>query len=156
MIDITIPGDKTIEAEFLVLDYNGTLAIDGKLIDGVKTLLQKLSEKISIQVLTADTFGTSASELLEINCSLQIIQSSFQDQQKENHVDKLGQHNVVAIGNGRNDALMVKSAGLGIVLMQTEGTAVQTLLNADIICRHITDALGLLIHPMRMIATLRN
>ena len=36
MIAIDIPGYKKIELAHLVLDYNGTLAIDGKLIDGVK------------------------------------------------------------------------------------------------------------------------
>ena len=63
MIFIDIPGYKKIEAEHLVLDYNGTLAIDGKLIDGVKPLLEKVSRKIKLHVLTADTFGTSAREL---------------------------------------------------------------------------------------------
>ena len=37
MIEIDIPGYKTLHLEHLVLDYNGTLAVDGVLIDGVAT-----------------------------------------------------------------------------------------------------------------------
>ncbi len=34
MLRIDIPGYKIIKAEHLVLDFNGTMAIDGRLIDG--------------------------------------------------------------------------------------------------------------------------
>ena len=156
MISIDIPGYKKIEIEHLVLDYNGTLAIDGKLIEGVKPLLEQLSENLTIHVLTADTFGSSARELSGINCSLKILEATAQDQQKETVVQQLGKQKVVAIGNGFNDALMLKSSGLGIVLMQAEGAATKTLMNADIVCQNIIDALHLLIYPKRLVASLRN
>lgn len=156
MISIDIPGYKTIEIEHLVLDYNGTLAVDGKLIDGVRSLLHQLSEQLEIHVLTADTFGSSARELEGVNCSLKILDATAQDQQKEIVVQQLGKGKVVAIGNGFNDALMLKSAEIGIVLIQAEGAAAKTLLNADIVCPNIIDALNLFIHPKRLVATLRN
>ena len=34
MIKIEIPGRETIEIEHVVLDYNGTIALDGRLIAG--------------------------------------------------------------------------------------------------------------------------
>ena len=40
-----------------MLDYNGTLAVDGHLLGGVKKALTALSGKINVHVLTADTFG---------------------------------------------------------------------------------------------------
>lgn len=156
MISINIPGYKTVEIEHLVLDYNGTLAVDGKLIDGVKPLLEQLSEKLTFHVLTADTFGSSARELSGIRCSLKILDATAQDQQKEMVVQQLGKKKVVAIGNGFNDALMLKSAEIGIVLVQAEGAAAKTLLNADIVCPNIIDALNLFLHPKRLVATLRN
>ncbi|HDS06024.1 MAG TPA: ATPase P, partial [Bacteroides sp.] len=58
MIEIEIPGYKTIHAEHLVLDFNGTLAVDGHLIDGVADQLFRLSADLEVHVLTADTFGT--------------------------------------------------------------------------------------------------
>ena len=33
---IEIPGYQTLDLEYLVLDYNGTIAIDGKMPDTVK------------------------------------------------------------------------------------------------------------------------
>jgi P-type E1-E2 ATPase len=156
MITIEIPGRKTIEASYLVLDFNGTLAIDGKLIDGTKPLLELFSNQLTVHVLTADTFGTAARELSGINCTLKILSSERQDMQKESHVFNLGEDHVIAIGNGLNDALMLKCAALGIVVLQKEGASVKTLLNADLVCNNIIDALELLTKPKRISASLRN
>ncbi|WP_199898716.1 hypothetical protein [Prolixibacter bellariivorans] len=104
MITINIPGNRKIAVKYLVLDYNGTLAIDGKLIAGVKQLLNTLSEQLEIYVLTADTFGTVKKELAGVNCQFSVIKPEEQDKQKEQFVTSLGKENVVAIGNGLNDA----------------------------------------------------
>ena len=68
----------------------------------------------------------------------------------------LNPQRVVAIGNGRNDRLMLEAAGLGIALIQAEGAASETLRRADVVCTSILDALGLLRDPRRLIATLRS
>ena len=57
MIEIAVPGYKTIWIKHIVLDYNGTIAVDGVLVPGVKTALNALAEKVQVHVLTADTFG---------------------------------------------------------------------------------------------------
>lgn len=57
MISIKIPGFKELHLSFLVLDFNGTLATDGKIIKGVTENLNKLASKLKIHVITADTFG---------------------------------------------------------------------------------------------------
>lgn len=156
MITINIPGRKIIEAGHLVLDFNGTLAIDGKLIDGIKPLLELLSNQLTVHVLTADTFGTAESELSGINCTLKVLSPEMQDMQKESHVFNLGEDQVIAIGNGLNDALMVKTAALGVVVLQKEAASVKTLLNADLVSNNIIDALELLAKPKRISASLRN
>ena len=43
MLTITIPGQDALHLEHLVLDFNGTLASDGVLLDGVAELLQRLA-----------------------------------------------------------------------------------------------------------------
>jgi soluble P-type ATPase len=43
MIKIKIPGYKTLQLSHLVLDHNGTLAVDGILLSGVKERLKTLS-----------------------------------------------------------------------------------------------------------------
>lgn len=155
MLEINIPGYKTVLTKHLVLDFNGTLACDGKLIDGVAGRLEKLSSDIKIYVLTADTFGSAAKEIEHLPCELSIIGRNNQDQEKFDFIQKLGLQNVVAIGNGRNDQLMLQHAEIGILLIQTEGAAVSTLTSADVICTSINDALDLLLHPKRLAATLR-
>jgi len=57
MISIDIPGYKTLRLKYLVLDYNGTLAVDGLLLPGVVKQLNALSERLKVHVVTADTFG---------------------------------------------------------------------------------------------------
>lgn len=155
MIIIDIPGFKKVETGHLVLDYNGTLAIDGKLIEGVLPLLKVLCNHLTIHILTADTFGTSKSEVSGINCILEVLEPMVQDMQKEMYVLNLGKDNVIAIGNGINDALMLRSAALGIAVIQKEGASVETLTNADIVCNSIINALELLTNPLRIVATLR-
>lgn len=156
MINIDIPKQNKIIAKHLVLDFNGTIAIDGKIISNVKDILNNLSKKIKIHILTADTFGSSRNEINGINCSLHILSNTFQDTQKKQYVTNLGKDSVIAIGNGKNDAFMLNEAAIGIAVIQEEGVYFKTLQNADIICTNIIDALNLISKEKRIIATLRN
>ena len=97
MIKIDIPGSRTIEAEHLVLDFNGTIAIDGRFIDGVLGLLVQVSANMNIHVLTADTFGTVLVELKGLPVTIKILEPEQQDQQKLSYVRNLGAINVIAI-----------------------------------------------------------
>lgn len=155
MIKIDIPGYKKIEAEHLVLDFNGTLAFNGKLITGVDKLLDLLSRQLSIHILTADTFGTVKNEMGGIKCELEILKPGIQDIQKEKHILNLGKEKVIAIGNGQNDTLMLRQSILGIGLIQQEGMFSKLADYCDITCLNIMDALNLLLNPVRIIATLR-
>ena len=67
----------------------------------------------------------------------------------------LGSDTVVGIGQGANDAEMLRTAILGICIMSQEGLAVETLKAADIAADNINTALALLEHPMRLVASLR-
>jgi len=156
MIKITISNLKTYEFEHLVLDLNGTLCCDGLFIPGVEDQLIGLSDQIKIHILTADTFGQANTQTKKLNCLTQILKTDHQSHEKNVYVKSLDAEKCVCIGNGYNDHLMVKSAAIGIAVIQCEGAAVQTLMNADIVCTGIKTALDLLIFPKRLIATLRN
>ena len=156
MITIDIPGFKMICCEHLVLDYNGTLAIDGKIKDGVKQALNLLAANVKVHVITADTFGKAKDELKDIKCEFVILNGKNHDRKKANYANNLVNENVIAIGNGRNDVLMLKNAAIGIAVVQKEGAASEALKNSDVICTDIMDALNLLINPKRLVATLRN
>jgi soluble P-type ATPase len=155
MIEIDIPGYKTLHLEHLVLDYNGTLAVDGKLIDGVAEMLAALSTHLEIHVITADTFGQVNAAMAGLPCRVSILPPGQQDTGKLTYVGQLGLERTVCIGNGRNDRLMLQQCSLGIVLLQAEGAAAQTMMSADVVATSILDALALLANPLRLVATLR-
>ncbi|GAI98581.1 unnamed protein product [marine sediment metagenome] len=48
MIDIAIPGTGELKIKQLVLDLNGTIAMDGEIIDGVAEKLDQLSRLLDI------------------------------------------------------------------------------------------------------------
>jgi P-type E1-E2 ATPase len=155
MISINIPGKNRIQTKYLVLDYNGTLAIDGEIISGVKDILNDLSKVIDIHVVTADTFGRARDGLTGINCKLKILTGENQHIQKAEYIEEIGSSETIAIGNGLNDWLMLKNATIGIAVLQREGVSCVTIQNADILCVSIIDALELLRNPNRIVATLR-
>lgn len=153
---LTIPGTGTLDLQHLVLDYNGTIARDGHLMSNLDKTLTELAEKITVHVLTADTGGTVRQELEGLPCRLHIIASGNEAEQKEAYVQALGPDTVVAMGNGANDRLMLKTARLGIAVLEGEGTAASAILHADLVVRSMYDALGLLMVPQRIVATLRS
>lgn len=157
MIPLSIPGfNNGIVLRNLVLDFNGTLAVDGKLIPGVKKLLISLSKKISIHVVTGDSFGTAEEQLKDIPCKIKLLTATNQGVQKHKYLLSLNPETVISIGNGHNDYLLLKTSVIGIIVIQREGASVRTMDVADIICTNILDALDLLNHPLRLKATLRN
>lgn len=157
MIELSINGfNKNLQLHHLILDFNGTLAIDGKLINGVREKLNTLSKNISIHVITGNTFKTAEEELKDIQCKIVLLSSDNQGIEKENYIKQFNSNSIISIGNGRNDCLMLKESAIGIAVIQKEGTATETLLVSDIICTNILDALDLLNNPLRLKATLRN
>ncbi len=73
MICLDIPGAEKKEIHHLVFDYNGTIAIDGILIPGVKKAIRSLAGRAKIHVITADTFGFVTQQVSDINCEVAII-----------------------------------------------------------------------------------
>ncbi|MEG6616661.1 ATPase P [Peptococcaceae bacterium 1198_IL3148] len=155
MINVAVPGVGSLCLKHLVLDYNGTIAFDGNLCQGVEAALNLLAEKIKVYIITADTFGTVAEMCKDIDGEVTVLTSANGTEEKGRFVESLGAAGVVAIGNGANDSLMLKKAALGIVVMGNEGAAVKTIIQADIVVQDINDALGLLLNTQRLIATLR-
>jgi soluble P-type ATPase len=155
-VDILIPGFGSLHLKYLVMDYNGTLAVDGELINGVKDALIKLSSQLELHVLTADTFGKAASGLSGIPCTLSVLPKDDQQTGKFDFIKNLGADRVVSIGNGRNDQRMLKESALGIAVILGEGASTEALLSANIVCTSILSALELLSNPLRLTATLRS
>lgn len=155
MIDVRIPNFAHLQLDHLVLDYNGTLARDGILLNGVTDRIEQLSRQLHVHVVTADTFGNVRAALAGLPCRITVLPAERQDIGKLNYVERLGAHRTVCVGNGRNDRLMLRASALGIVVIQEEGAAVEALTSAHVVTPDINAALDLLIHPLRLMATLR-
>lgn len=156
MVELRIPGFDPLRFEHLVLDYNGTLARDGELIPGVAERIERLKDDLSIHVLTGDTFGKARATLAAVPCRLTVLEPLGQAEAKQSYVEALDPARTVCIGNGRNDGRMLEIAGLSIAVVQEEGAAADAVLAADVLARGITEALDLLLHPLRLVATLRS
>ena len=156
MIHFLIPPATTIEISHLVLDFNGTLALDGRLLPGVAGRLRRLQDQVELHVVTADTFGLARNELSGFRLELTVLPPENQMIRKADYVRALGSHNTAAVGNGNNDAAMLEEAVLGICVVQSEGAAVSSVMAADVVCMSALDALDLLLVPKRLTATLRS
>jgi len=153
-ISLEVPGWRSLELEHLVLDLNGTLALDGVLLPGVAQTVEVLSARLACHLVTADTFGT-AHQLFGPLVKVARIDSGREGEQKQAIVEGLGAGRVAALGNGANDALMLAAAALGIAVLGPEGAAPQALMAADVVTTGPLEALALLTNPDRLRATLR-
>ncbi|MDZ7372645.1 MAG: HAD family hydrolase [candidate division KSB1 bacterium] len=155
MIVVEIPGYRTLALSYLVLDINGTLTVDGQLREGVAERLAKLREHVKVILLSADTLGNAREVAGRLGVPLERVPVPGEREAKERFVLRLGPEAVAAIGNGANDVLMLQAAALGIAVIGKEGASREALSAAHIVVADIVDALDLLLHPKRLVATLR-
>ncbi len=155
MIEIEIPGRGVMQLHHLVSDVNGTLALDGQLLPGVVEALRALGQQLEIHLLTADTYGRQAAIDQALGLTAVRIPHGKESEAKAAYVDRLGAHRVVALGQGANDAGMLKAAALGICVLSPEGTAGEAAQAAGVLVPDIAAALALLQNPRRLVATLR-
>ena len=149
---LDIPGNGNIDIENILLDLNGTLCINGKLVEGVPERISQLRDQYRLILLSGNTRG-NAQELAD-TLGIQ-FQETKTGQAKGEVARQLGTESCAAIGNGLIDLELIQAAHLGIVTMQQEGVHTKTLLAADIVVPTINDALDLFIDRQRLIATLR-
>lgn len=155
MIELNIPGRGVLELEHLVCDVNGTIALDGQLLDGIVRPLTNLRDRLNLHLVTMDTHRRQFIIDHQLGIRAVVLPPGDEADQKAEFVRQLGAEHVVAIGQGANDAEMLRVAALGICILSTEGTAREALLAADLLVSNIYDALNLLENPLRIVASLR-
>ncbi len=155
MVVFDIPGSGELKIKNILLDYNGTLAVDGQPVPGIREKINEHAKVFQFHVITADTFGSVEKALDGVNCSLVTIPVKDQDKAKAEYLETLGPGTTIACGNGANDQLMLEKAALGVAVLLEEGLATRTLLASDILIRNIVDLFGYLENPGRLTACLR-
>ncbi len=121
VIGITIPGRGNYAIEHLILDLNGTIALDGGIIRGVRERLAKLGRKLDVVVVTADTKGNAEALLRDLPVTVRKVKEGQEDNQKLEAVVQSGRDKTVSIGNGSNDASMLKESALGFAWWEMRG-----------------------------------
>ena len=151
---LEIPGYGTLEIENIVMDFNGTIAVDGKMKESVKRRISLLAGKYKVYIITADTQGTAVKELNGLPISLKIFDNSSAGECKKQIVEELG-GKCACVGNGKNDLLMFKAAALSIAVLESEGLYAPLLAQATLLTKSSEDALDLLLDEKRLISGLR-
>ena len=154
MLKINIPGREELILSHLILDYNGTIAEDGEIIESIRPRLAALSKDLSICVITADTHGTAAKKCEGLPLEVLTFPTTEVGAIKAQEAMKLT-GGVVTIGNGFNDIPMSDAADLSICVIGREGCCGALLAHTDIVVTSIDDALDLLLKTGRVRATLR-
>jgi len=155
VIDIAIPGKGSYAIEHLILDLNGTIAFDGRIIKGVREKLVELSRKLEVMVVTADTNRNAEALLADLGISVHKVREGHEDSQKLEAVLQKGSNSTISIGNGSNDVSMLKESAIGICVVGSEGASAEAMVASDLVVPGINDALDLLLKPHRLRATLR-
>ena len=152
---VEIPGYGELNLKYLILDYNGTIAVDGRIPERIKEKLRRLAKEFQICVVTADTHGNAKASCEGLPVNVCTFPSEDAAGSKKRIVDELERETCVCVGNGRNDILMFRSAALSIAVMDAEGMYGKLAMEADICVRSMEEGLDLLLHEKRLIATLR-
>ncbi|WP_409227604.1 HAD family hydrolase [Gudongella sp. SC589] len=157
MLKLEIQGyEDPLEIENIVFDYNGTLAVDGRMSRETREGISRLgSAGFNLTVLTADTFGTVKDECSGLPVEVRVFDKGNAEESKRRIVSQLESGRTAAIGNGRNDMAMLGEARIGIAIIGQEGAFTGLLQSAHIAVTSIEDAIGLFLNPKRIEATLR-
>ena len=151
-LSVAIPGADVLRLRHLLIDFNGTIARDGRLVEGVAGRLADLSRVLEVEVLTGDTYGTVAQALSGLAVRHTVVCTGAD---KTARAQALLGEGVAAVGNGRNDVDMLRTATLGVAVLGPECSHALTLTAAQLVAPDILSALDLFLQPQRLIAGLR-
>jgi soluble P-type ATPase len=154
MITILRSGQEPLEIDFILLDFEGTLASDRRVHPKAKDRINLLSKRTKIYILTKEEKILMEEVLKKVKAEIIYLMEGEASQQKLDLLRQLGASRTVAIGNGVDDVPMIEEAGLGISVMGKEGTFSEAMKKADVVFMNILDALDFLLKPLRQKSTL--
>lgn len=158
MRKINIPNYGIITIKNILFDINGTLQFQGKISLELTIKFNELKKIYKIYLISADTRGNlkNIAEILDVDYIKIQSQGITEAEAKNNELIRLGKDVTVAVGNGNNDALMLKDAILGIVILGNEGATIKSIINSDVVLPSPISVIDFLLDEKIMIATLRS
>jgi soluble P-type ATPase len=154
MITIQRPGQGPLEIDFILIDFEGTLASDRRVHPKAKDKINLLSKRTKIHILTKGEKDQVEEVLKRVKTEIVYLSEGIASQQKLDLLRQLGATRTVAIGNGLDDAAMIEEAGFGICVLGKEGASSEAMKKADMVFVSVFDALDFLLNPLRQKATL--
>jgi soluble P-type ATPase len=154
MITIQRPGQSNLEIEFILIDFEGTLASDRRIHPKAKDKIDLLSKRTKIYILTVEEKERVEEALKKVKAEIIYLAGGDSSQKKLELLRQLGPARTVAVGNGADDVPMIEEAGLGVCVLGKEGTFSEALKKADVVFMNILDALDFLLKPLRQKASL--
>ena len=154
MIIIQRPGQDLLEMDFILMDFEGTLAQDRRVDPKAKDKINLLSKRMKIYILAKGEKEVVEDVLKKVKAEVIYLRERETAQRKLSLLQQLGARRTVAIGNGVDDAPMLEEAGLGICILGREGASVEAMQKADVVVTNILDALDFILKPLRQEATL--
>jgi soluble P-type ATPase len=154
MIIIRRPGQEPLEIEFILTDFEGTLAQDRRVHPKAKDKLNLLSKRAKIYITTQRDHELVSEVLKKVKAEVIYLIEGRASQGKLDLIRRLGSSRTVVIGNGFDDLLMMEEAALAICVIGKEGACAEAAAKADVVVTDILHALDFLLKPLRHQATL--
>ena len=154
MISIQRPGMESLDIHFVLIDFEGTLAMDGRVHPKAKDKVNLLSKRVTITILTKSNREKVEETLRKMRAEILYVTEGDSSRQKLNALQRLGAHQTAVIGNGLDDVRILEQAGLGMCVIGKEGASAEAMAKADLVVTHVLDALDFLLKPLRQRAML--
>jgi soluble P-type ATPase len=154
MISIQRSGMENLDIHYVLIDFEGTLAMDSRVHPKAKEKVNLLSKRANIYILTKSNREKVEKSLRKMKVDIVYVTEGDASQQKLNVLQRLGPHLTAVIGNGLDDLQMMDQAGLGMCVIGKEGSSAEAVAKADLVVTNVLDALDFLLKPLRQSAIL--
>lgn len=154
MISIQRPGAENLEIHFVLIDFEGTLAMDGRVHPKAKDRINLLSKRTTFYVLTKGDRERVEKVLRKTKAEIIYLTEGNASEEKLALLQRLGPQQTAVIGNGLDDGPVIEQAGLGLCIIGKEGASSGSVVKADVVFTDVLDALEFLLKPLRQRATL--
>jgi soluble P-type ATPase len=136
------------EIRSVVLDLNGTTAVYGQQIPGLRELVDSLSAAgLKVYLLTGDIRGNAKKMFAGWPVEVIGLVSDRPSEEKRQWIERLGPDQTAMIGNGANDFLALLTAVWSGCVMQEEGCSPLSVANSVLLFSSFSNAVKALLDP---------